>query len=363
MKKLIFAASLFSLACSLGFSQVKYTAEEIKRKSMEQETVLDSIDYLKSNVENTATAADKRALLYFMGTLQEQMGLYTDAGNSYAKAAGISGGEAKNMPKVTTEEIVLCAVRACLSSGDWETAESYLSRIRSSKTEKIAAYSNLYSIWCQLCKATSVNETGDSIAMLRAYSSMQSMITVRPQVMLTLWYLTDDRDIAAKIKSQYPSSPEASIVNGNTQIMSVPFWYFVPRGQKQSTASAQEKNTQSSKETQQETKVQTPPKKLDSGVSAESAPIFQGNSNPSKDSSVPVREKSSGKKQQLGLFKSKENADVLVNKVRAKNFDAYIYTEKRASGTTYYIVVVNENSSLTMGKKLKEAGFDCYTVE
>ncbi|MBQ0038873.1 MAG: SPOR domain-containing protein, partial [Treponema sp.] len=58
-----------------------------------------------------------------------------------------------------------------------------------------------------------------------------------------------------------------------------------------------------------------------------------------------------------------ENADELVNKVRAKNFDAYVYSEKRASGTTYYIVVVDENSSLTMGKKLKAAGFDCYTIE
>ncbi|MDO4505979.1 MAG: hypothetical protein Q4B64_03410, partial [Spirochaetales bacterium] len=226
MKRII-AATAILLSVSLAFSQAKRSAEEIRKKALEQETVLDTIDYLKTNADSSATAADKRAILYFTATLQEQLGLYTDASQYYAKAAGMAGGQAKNMPKVSTEEIVISAVRASLSSGDWETAESYLSKVRSSKTETILAYTNLYTIWCQLCKASSVNETGDSIAMLRAYSSMQSMKTVRPQVLLTLWYLTDDKNCAATLKSEYPNSPETSIVNGTSQIMSVPFWYFV----------------------------------------------------------------------------------------------------------------------------------------
>ena len=228
MKKII-AAAILLLSSSLLFSQAKKSAEEIKKKALAQETVLDTIDYLKNNTENSATASDKRAILYFTATLQEQLGLYTDASLSYAKAAGTGGGQAKNMPKVSTEEIVIAAVRSSLSSGDWEKAESYLASVRSSKTEKIAALVNLYTIWCQLCKVSSVKETGDSIAMLRAYSNMQSMKTVRPQVLLTLWYLTDDKNCADILKSQYPDSPETSIVKGSSQIMCVPFWYFVPR--------------------------------------------------------------------------------------------------------------------------------------
>ncbi|WP_407400216.1 SPOR domain-containing protein [Treponema sp.] len=361
MKRII-SATVLALSMTLVFPQAKRSAEDIKKKALQQETVLDTIDYLKANTENSATASDRRAILYFTATLQEQLGLYTDASLSYAKAAGTSGGQATNMPKVTTEEMVVAAIRSSLSSGDWETAESYLSNIRSSKTEKIIAYANLYTIWCQLCKASTVNETSDSIAMLRAYSTMQSMKTVRPQVLLTLWYLTDDSNCAAALKSDYPNSPETSIVTGTTQIMSVPFWYFVPRGGSATAAVPMVENSTPAK-AEPAKKEYIQPKKIDSDIPAESAPIFQGNSNPSKQEAIPLRTKTSGKKQQLGLFKSKANADDLINKVRAKNFDAYAYSETRASGTTYYIVVVDENPSLTMGKKLKDAGFDCYTIK
>ena len=320
------AATLILLAATvLAFSQAKKTAMEIKKKALEQETVLDTIDYLKTNTEFAATAADRRAILYFTATLQEQLGLYTDASTWYAKAAGTPGGEATNMPKVTTEEIVIAAVRSSLSAGDWETAESYLANIRSSKNEKTAAFVNLYTIWCQLCKASSVNETGDSIAMLQAYSSMQSMKTVRPQVLLTLWYLTNDKKCGETLKREYPASPEASIVKGTSQIMSVPFWYFVPRGESKS--------------------VQAPVKAPETTAENSNA-------------------KNAEKKLQLGLFRNQKNASNLMDKLKSKGFSSYSITKKgEETGTTYYIVIVDENSNGTMEKQLKSAGFDCYPIK
>ena len=88
---------------------------------------------------------------------------------------------------------------------------------------------------------------------------------------------------------------------------------------------------------------------------------------PTKDSSVQpeisLSQKHPGRNQQLGLFKKKENADECIRKAKEKGFDAYCYTETRSSGTTYFIVAVDENSSMTMGQKLKNAGIDCYTIE
>ena len=82
MKKL---ASIILLAFGINlslFSQSKKNAEELRNDSLKQESVLDTIEYLKSNISLATTAADKRAILYFTATLQEQLGLYTDASKS-----------------------------------------------------------------------------------------------------------------------------------------------------------------------------------------------------------------------------------------------------------------------------------------
>ena len=231
MKKLLLAFFACVASASI-FAQNKKSAEIIKKEALKQETVLDSIDYLKHNLDFADTAADTRSLLYYTGTLQEQLGLYTDAGNSYAKAAGIAAHDASNMPKVTSEQLVLNAVRANLCAGNWETADSYLnSAVRNSKNETVSATVKLYSVWSELCKASSVPgaDISDSLELLKAYSSMHSMKSVKAQVLFTLWHLTSARIYADELNREFPLSPESSVANGKSQIMRVPFWYFVPK--------------------------------------------------------------------------------------------------------------------------------------
>jgi len=216
MKKLLLAFCVCVASVSV-FAQNKKSAEIIKKEALKQETVLDSIDYLKRNLDFADTAADTRSLLYYTGTLQEQLGLYTDAGNSYAKAAGIAAHDASNMPKVTSEQLVLNAVRANLCAGNWETADSYLnSAVRNSKNETVSATVKLYSVWSELCKASSVPgaDISDSVELLKAYSSMQSMKSVKAQVLFTLWHLTSARVYAEELNREFPLSPEASVANG-----------------------------------------------------------------------------------------------------------------------------------------------------
>ena len=51
-----------------------------------------------------------------------------------------------------------------------------------------------------------------------------------------------------------------------------------------------------------------------------------------------------------------------MEQLKKKGFAARITTEKRPSGTTYYLVIVDENKDGTMGKELRNAGFECYGV-
>ena len=333
MKKICFLICLLLLpfcVFSEQTSPAKKTALELKKESFQKDDIHGSIDFLKSNVENTQSSADKRAVLFLLGRLQEQSALYSDASLSYAKAAGITAGDAEGMEKVSAEELVLDAVRTSLNCGECDNARSYLnSAVRSSKNEKIIAFVNLYSVWCSLCEAKSIEETKDSIELLKAYSSMKNMKSVKPQVLLTLWYLTSEKSYSDQLKKEFAESPECAIVTGNVEIACVPFYLFVPRAAFDDS------------EVIPETHVKTE--------------ALTKNNTASKSAS--------GKKRQVGFFKGEANAASLVETLKKKGFNAYSFTEKRESGATYYIVAVDEDADGTMGLKLLDAGYESYILE
>lgn len=341
MKKIFcfFLTLIFTVA---AFSEtLKKSAETLRKESLECDTVQESIEYLKNHMEECASAADKRSLLYFLGTLQEQSGVYTDASHSYAQSAGISAADAKNMPKVTTEQLVLDAVRASLCSGDYETADSYLnSAVRSSKNQAVQAYITLYSVWSSLCRAGEYSEIQDTVALLKAYVTMESLKPVRPELLFTLWYITGERPYGETLLKDYPDSAESLIVKGEAQVMTSPFWYFVPRKNDRGENSAVPAETKAETETVKNTQ----------------------ESSTSKLNLIE-RENSGKRKWQLGLFREKKNALDLAEKARNTGFDAYVYSEKRSNGTVYYITAVDENSEKTTGTLLKNAGFESYPID
>lgn len=227
MKKLFLSTAVLLFSSVFIFSQ---SAVQFKAEAIKKDSVQDAVDYIKSNLEKAATPSDKRSLLYFAATLEEQTGNYKSAGNLYAQAAGMKAGDAEGMEKVSPEKLVLCAVRALLCAGDFENADLYLnSAVRSSTDKNILAHVNLYSVWSSLCKAKNVEETKDSIALLNAYALMDSMEDVRPQILFALWYLTSEEEFAAKISKDYPGSMEDLVIKGKVQLMNSPFWLFVPR--------------------------------------------------------------------------------------------------------------------------------------
>ncbi|MBR4448619.1 MAG: SPOR domain-containing protein [Treponema sp.] len=335
MKKL--PALLCSLLVASALSaQTAQTALSLAKESAKKDTVDQSIAFLKKQIPSLQVPADKRSAWAFLGSVQEQKGLYQDALNSYASAAAIAAGDAEGMPKKTSEQLVIDAVRCALSFGDYNSAQTYLnSTVRSSKNNQIIAYVKLYEQWCVLCRSTKISDTTESVAMLKTYSTLESMKPVWPQVLLTLWHITGEKSFSDRLKTEYPKSPESAIVKGQAQTLPAPFWYFVPRS---STS--------------------TPDVELTGTVSEK-----KENSTKDKASSDKTAEKQEKiVRQQLGLFKDRSNAQGLVDRLKDKGFTATITSEVRPSGTTYYIVTVDENSKGTMGDELRTAGFECYPV-
>ena len=330
MKKII-SFLLTAFLCTSIFA-AELTASFITSEAAKKDSVEESVSYLKTQIGKMTVAAEKRAAYIFLASLQEQMALYDDAQKSYAQAAAISAGDAEGMPKKTNEQIVLDAVRCALSCGDYATADSYLnSAVRNSKNTTVQAYIKLYTQWSALCKADAVADIQEPVVMLQAYLKVDSMNAVKPAVLLTLWYVTGDGSYSQQITKLYPKSIEASIVKGDAQLLPTPFWFFVPK----------------------------------SGEAEQGTGSFTVPDEPKTTSAEKAAEEKPAKftKWQLGLFRTESNAKLLADEVKAKGFDSYITTEKRASGTTYYIVLVREDKTGNVADRLRSSGYDCYGVE
>ena len=323
-KLIVFTAFLFSF--SLIFAEAK--AKDIKTQAVKKATIEESVSYVKDQIKSLTIASEKRAAYVFLASLQEQMALYSDAQKSYATAAGIAAGDAEGMPKKTNEQLVLDAVRCALCCGDWPTADSYLnSSVRNSKDSQILSYVKLYAQWSALCRAENVNDLNEPLELLKAYLKVDSMKSVHPVILLTLWYVTGEKSWADQITKNYSTSTEAAIVRGDVQLLPTPFWFFVPK----------------------------------SGVAEQGTGTFTDVSSVTSES-TPAATTTKNTKWQLGLFKTESNAKLLCEEVQKKGFDAYVTSEVRASGTTYYIVLVKDDGTGT-ADKLRSAGYDCYPVE
>ena len=338
MKKIISFLILVNLFFCLSAAEL--TARFVTGEAAKKDSLEESLSYLKDQVAKMNLPAEKRATYVFIATLEEQMALYDQAQKSYAQAASIAAGDAEGMPKKSNEEIVLDAIRCALSSGDYMTADSYLnSAVRNTRNQKIQAYIKLYTQWSALCRAEKVDDIQEPLVMLQAYLKLDSMECLRPAIYLTLWYLTGDKSYSQQLASKYPKSPEAAIVKGDVQLLPTPFWFFVPKSGEAEQGTGSYADTPSY-----------------SGTSSSAANETSSSQGQSSASSKTT-------KWQLGLFKTQSNAKLLVDELKSKGFEAYTTSETRASGTTYYIVLVNEDKSGNMADKLRNAGYDCYAVD
>ena len=334
MKKRKISLCLFMFV-SLGLFAVELKAKDVVKEAEKKESIEESLSYVKNQIAKTTVLSEKRSLYIFLGNMQEQLAYYDDAKKSYASAAGIAAANAEGMQKKSNEQLVLDAVRCALSQGDYETAHAYLnSSIRNSKDNLIQAYTKLYTQWAALCSVESKEDLAEPVEILKAYSKVDSMKELRPAILLTLWYVTGENQYSKEITKSFPKSTEAAIVNGDAQLLPTPFWFFVPKlGEvEQGIGSIVIQNAE------KEEKLASEPKKV-------------------------IQSSSEIIKLQLGLFRTENNAKLLVEELKSKGFDCYITTEKRSSGTTYYIVLIHENKERTLADKLRSSGYECYIVD
>ncbi len=338
LRLLLIVAFLFSPCMTVHAASTdegEKSALTLRANALQKENVRESLKYLTSHLHLAKNDVEKRSILYYTACLQETLGQFVAASATYASAAAIDADNAQGMPAASNAELYLYAARSSLEACDFQGADSYLDAppVNSSTEERLIAQKRLLSAWSALCKASDYKEAKGVVANLEEFEQDAKLKDIRCEVLFTLWYITDDSKWSAMLKKDYPHSPEASIAGGNGVVMAMPFWYFMPRASLYDT--------------------QAPAEKASVPAGQTSSQVLSG-SDSSKPSSV---------REQIGFFREKENARKLIERAAASGFAAYYYTETRPSGIEYYVVVVDEDEGGSMGKKLRNAGFDCYPVK
>lgn len=358
-------------------------ASSLFAADLPEDSVTSKMDELKRTAQSASSTEQKVSAYSQLASLQEQLGFYTDAKNSWSLAANYSAAVkvSQGNSSSAAEAPLLGAVRCALSTGDTATADYIMSTaFLQEVSPETQAYVKLYAVWSWLCKVETQEELAQPVAVLQNALQQTSMQTVKPVVLLTLWYLTGNQTYADQIHESFPSSPEDAVANGGAVIMPAPFWYFVPAVRPEQAASREATDVYKSADAVSKADTGTASTNEDSSAkstaSADEAQIApagsststSSGSNASEPANTAKTESSSSAEstkvvyQQLGFFRDKANAQSLVDRVAKSGFKAEIREEKRASGTVYYAVVVPENADETVGQQLKNAGYECYPV-
>ncbi len=360
--KILFFLIAFCFLGSFVFSQVPSSVPEvlsIEKDGKSNTDVNETIAKLKQALKTEKSNSEKMKIYAFLASLQEQLGLYQDAKNNYSLAANFSASvnKAAGSSAAVESSYLLGAVRCALSTGDTVSADYILSTafLSSGIDAETQSYVKLYAVWSWLCKVSSEAELAAPVAVLKQYLTVLPSQSVKPKVLITLWYLTGDNAYADTLKKDFASAPETAVIKGEAYVMPAPFWYFVPAARPDTRPDDKKDNSAVAAKETSKTAV----------VATDSSPSVQ----PSKESAEKATEKAaSGSasntavKQQLGLFRDRVNAEALIERLKAAGFAAEISTEKKTSGNTYYLVTVPEKADGSVGDRLRKSGFECYPV-
>ncbi len=186
------------------------------------ESIDTTVSELKNIVQNGKSNNEKYDAALLLAQIQEQFGEYTEASLYYTTASSLIGTQSAK-----GQDLLLGAVRCALLIGDVSRADFLLSTALTSITDASAkARANLYAVWSWIIKSETTDELQGPIAVLKSYLSLESMESVHPALLLTLYHLTDENSWSEQLQKEYPNSPESSIVKGNAQLLPTPFWFL-----------------------------------------------------------------------------------------------------------------------------------------
>lgn len=320
----------------------------------EKNTLEDKISELSTMLEKEQDNMKKIKLYEQLAVCQEFAGMYTEASESYLACSRLVSNQTEK------EFYVLKASRCYLSMGDAEKTDEILTSIASTARQgENAPLLKLYAAWSWIAKCTTFEETHEPVVILKSYLKMDSMKSVKKEILFTLWYITLENEYATILQKEFPNSLENTMAQGKADLSPLPFWYFSARKEiliKTDNAVITEADSQTENQSLE-----------DKSKDKTSEEVTKSSSEETKITEVSSKAEDAKSKSeqfytyQLGFYSSKANAERLVERVKEKNIQAQIQQVTRPSGNVYFAVIVKSTDS-AIGTKIKNSGFECYPI-
>lgn len=310
-KKLLFLYCIFSF---LVFAE---DYKSICQKLSKYSSLKDGISFLEKNIPSVTNGGDLKKLYTLLADMEQSDGNYNKALKHFILAL--------DFETHLDADLRIKSTKCALYLGKSDLIEGFLSPVLlSSKDETKVARAKFYSICANLTEADSLDEIRQNVSILKSYLNLKNMATVKKDVLFLLWWLTNEDTYRKELKLNYPDSLEKKIAFSEIRLLKEnPFWVFIPRLTLLDELKIKETNL-------------------------------------TNQTKIPVRQK---KYYQVGFFESKKNADTLVQKLFCEGFHGEIFTERRESGTLYYIVAVSDEYDSKISEKLKQKGFSNYPAK
>lgn len=314
-KRFICICLIFTVCAAVnGFAEETVLLPAVRRiaeKAFSQKTAAEVRGVFETSL---ARLSDKERcqLLVLLAEYEHQKSNYRESADRYGQAAALC--------KEGGTSLLLKAIRTLLFGGYGDSAYNLLKEIkeRTPLTEDNPLYitAAVYEVWCLLAE----NHTDTALAHIKSYLQKKAFTEYHPALLFTVWWIEDDHTAKQRLIQDFPTAAETAAVLGKVTVLPSVFWYLMPR----STQSAPSKPLKS------DTPLKGGPPR----------PVYY----------------------QLGFYKTRKYADNLAAALREKNFHPVIKEEKRPSGTVYFAVLVEENTTGTMGLLLKDAGYESFPI-
>ncbi|MDR2900227.1 MAG: SPOR domain-containing protein [Treponema sp.] len=303
---LIIHCSLFSVLLAQDFGPAGSFADEMQR--------LDAIiqDAKVDNSSKKEALSEKAQLLEITGNIEE-------AAQVWNKAAFIEAGK-------RDDEAFLHSARCFVAMGEYAEADTRLKTILLTGNDAAILKDARF-----LAAQVEVFREGEKgFPVLLAFLENQEYASSQPRIYYLLWNISGNEDYKTKLMSDFPKSPEAQLVQDEkTAVVPAltPMWLLFP-GREQLVFSATV------------TEISVPE-------------ALEGTA--SKESEKPIL-------LQAGLYSKQENAQAMVDRLKAKGFTGTI-SSKEVTGSTYWQVTLppgkDSNETIMI---LKDAGFETFPV-